>query len=206
MKTVSLVALFAIALASGASDAQDLEPCDAQALVGYDAAVDAIIDKTVGSAASLSVTTIPSFKPESGLRLVGPSVYFVQFQTSLWDQGIRHDGEAIEEVEFSSLPIRARARSAAIAPALAKRIEAVYAKAIAAARASERGGMDGETVRFSIPGIGCGSIWSPEPGTRGAQLVELQQQLARHVHLSTDDDQPRSEEMIAHLVQALEDR
>jgi hypothetical protein len=77
--TLSVLATMLPACAS----AQDvLEACRAGA-DPYEAGVNKIIDSVVAPSFRLQLTTLPSFEPESGLRLVGSRIYLLKSEAAL---------------------------------------------------------------------------------------------------------------------------
>ncbi len=200
MKKASLLLILVSALLCGRSYAQTLEPCrQPEFLAGYYRGVDRVIDNAVGQTPSLSLTTLPSFWAESGVRIVGSDVYFVEFKSSFW-------GEANSYGSFASPRIETKTHRAAISPELASRIEEIYAGAIAGASQTDRRGVDGVSYRFSSPRAGCGETWSPEPDTVNARLVELLVLLSNHAKLSNPRDMQRSEESMVHLIRNMDGR
>lgn len=198
MKTISLLTVLIIVLAPVTALAQSaLEPCEMEFLGDYYRGVDRIIDDALGGTPRLSLTTLPSFSPESGVRLFGENIYFVQFGSSFWygvDRSRRgHD-------DFSLPKVKTRIYRAKISPLIAERIEQAYTAAIESSRKSDRMGLDGVSYRFTRPGIGCGEAWSPDPDTSNAKLVELVELLAKHAKLSKPREMQRSEEAMAALL------
>jgi hypothetical protein len=201
MKTISLLAMLTIVLTPVPALAQAaLEPCEMEFLGDYYRGVDKIIDDAVGGPPRLSLTTLPSFSPESGVRLVADDIYFVQLGSSFWYGATTVDRSGRGREDFSSPKVKTRLYRAKISPSIAERVEQAYTAAIERSRKSDRIGLDGVSYRFTRPGIGCGEAWSPEPDTSNAKLVELVELLARHAKLSKPREMQRSEESMAALL------
>jgi hypothetical protein len=201
MKTFSLLLILTIGLLCNRSYAQTaLKPCELEFLGDYYRSVDRTIDDAVGRSPQLSLTTLPSFWAESGVRLVGTDVYFVKFESSFWAAANTYGSSGRGDMDFSSPRIQTKVYRAAISPEIASRIEQIYANAIASARKSKRLGLDGVSYRFSIPHAGCGEAWSPNPGSPNAHLVQLSELLAKHAKLSKPRDMQHSEQLIVQLL------
>lgn len=201
MKTISLLTMLTIVLAPVSALAQSaLEPCEMEFLGDYYRGVDKIIDDAVGRTPRLSLTTLPSFSPESGVRLVADDIYFVQFGSSFWYGATTVDSSGRGREDFSLPKVKTLIYRARISPSIAERIEQAYTSAIERSRKSDRMGLDGVSYRFTKPGIGCGEAWSPEPDTSNATLVDLVELLAKHAKLSKPRELVRSEEAVAALL------
>ena len=185
-----LFAAFAIGLLTSSHAA---EPCSSH-MPEYPSQVDKIIDDAVGRPARLSITTIPSFRAESGVRLVGSEVYFVKFASSVWRTS-NADGVG-PKVEFSKIRVESETYKAALRTDLADRLEAVYAQAISQARPSHNQGLDGVTHHFSIARVGCAEVWSPDRDTPDGQLVMLAELLEKHAQLEDSAQLIASEKAI----------
>lgn len=204
MKAIPLISALALAFVPISADAQSsLEPC-ADFLGDYYRGVDRAIDRAVVGTPRLSITTFPSFSPESGVRLAGDSVQLVELDSSFWYDSTRIDGRGRGRHEFSATRVKTRLYRARVSARLSKRIENAYSLTIARARKSDRMGLDGVTYRFARPGVGCGEAWSPEPGTPNARLVELSELLARHAKLSMPWMIELSEQAIAKSLDRIE--
>ncbi len=198
MKIISLLIILIIVLAPVPALAQSaLKPCEMEFLGDYYRGVEKIIDDAVGGAPRLSLTTLPSFVPESGVRVVGDDVYLVQFASSFWYGAMKPDSAGRDHESFSSAQVKTRIYRAKISRSIADRIEQVYTAAIAGSRKPDRMGLDGVSYRFTRPGIGCGEAWSPDPDTPNAKLVELVELLAKHAKLSNPREMQRSEKAMA---------
>ncbi|WP_035372893.1 hypothetical protein [Pseudoduganella violaceinigra] len=185
--------------------AQDLlEPCHPKSGNPYYTGVYRVIDKAVGRPSRLQLTTFPSFQSESGIRLVDSEVYFVEFQAFFWDQSYVSDGSGVGHMDFSKPKITTKVRHAALSPPVAERVQLVFAKAIANAKESDAGGLDGTSYVFSTSGESCGAAWSPEPRSKNGRLVELMRRLERHSGFSSPIDLARSEKSLVRLLQAVE--
>ncbi|WP_213605434.1 hypothetical protein [Pseudoxanthomonas japonensis] len=201
MKIISLLIVLTIVLAPTHASAQSaLEPCEMEFLGDYYRGVDKIIDDAVGDTPRLSLTTLPSFSPESGVRLVGDHIYFVQFGSSFWYGATTVDHSGRGHEEFSSPKVEIRMYRARVSQSIAERIEQAFATAIKSSRKSDRMGLDGVSYRFTKPGLGCGEAWSPDPNTPNARLVELIDVLAKHAKLSESRKMQRSEDAITALL------
>ena len=110
--------------------AQDaLEPCLDRFDNPYYAAVNRVIDNAVAKPARLLLTTVPSFQPESGLRLVGNDIYYVEFPRSFWYESYPKGGNG--HMDFTRPRIVSKARRAPLSANVANRVEQVFVNAIA---------------------------------------------------------------------------
>ena len=186
--------------------AQNIEPCKSEFMGDYYRGVDEIINKAIGHQSQLSITTIPSFSAESGLRLVGNDVYFVQLKASVWANSFVMDGPGRGHNDFSSPHAATTVYRAALSPEIASRIKQLYVNAITNAKESDRMGLDGVTYRMAIPAGGCAETWSPEPQSPDGRLVELIELLSAHARLSQPRAMQRSEEVIVRLLATMGQR
>lgn len=207
MKTLIAFLLFALACCAIApARAQALEPCKSEFEDDYYRGVDQIIDNAIGRQSQLSITTLPSFFAESGLRLVGNDIYFVQLRTSFWSNSFVMDGPGRGHNDFSSPHAATIVYRAALSPEIANRIKQLYGDAITGANKSDRMGLDGVTYRFAIPAVGCAETWSPEPQSPAGHLVELLELLSAHAQLSKPRSMQRSEEAIVQILKTMAQR
>ena len=207
MKILAAFLLFTLGWCAIASArAQTIEPCKSKFMGDYYRGVDEIIDKAVGRQSQLSITTIPSFSAESGLRLVGNDIYFVQLKTSVWANSFVMDGPGRGHNDFSSPQAATLVYRAALSPEIASRVKQLYRNAITNAKKSDRMGLDGVTYRMAVPAGGCGETWSPEPQSPDGRLVELIQLLSAHARLSQPRAMQRNEEAIVRLLTTMGQR
>jgi hypothetical protein len=202
---IRLVSLALLGALHGNSIAQNaLEPCLQRLADAYHAGVNKTINDVVVRPSTLQLTTIPSFQPESGLRLVGTELYFVEFPSSYWGDSFVVDRHGSGRMDFTKPRIVTKTRHAPLSATNARRVEQIYAKAISKAKKSGQIGLDGVTYYFSTSSGACASTWSPEPRTRTGRLVELVSRLAKHTAFSAAIDLQRSEAAIAKLLQSME--
>ena len=200
-----LLILMLAGLLHSVCSAQDaLEPCSRERANPYYDGVNQVISAAVGQQSSLLLTTLPSFEPESGVRLVGAKVYLVEFRSSFWAESNHVNRQGIGRMDFTKPAIKTRTRHAPIDAALARRIELVYSKAIANAKKLEQVGVDGVSYLMSTSNGACASAWSPRPRTPNDRLIMLLRRLERHATLSAAIDLRRSEREIAHLLYAID--
>lgn len=134
----------------GNSSAQNaLEPCLRDFADAYHAGVNKTINDAVVQRSSLQLTTLPSFQPESGLRLVGTELYFVEFQSFYWGESQYIDRDGNGHMNFTKPKIITNTRHAPISATVARRVEHIYSKAIAKAKKSDQMGLDGVSYVFS---------------------------------------------------------
>jgi hypothetical protein len=181
-----------------------LEPCRDRFADAYHARVAKTIDDAVIQPSSLRLTTLPSFQPESGLRLVDTELYFVQFTSFFWADSYYRAADGSYRMDFARPKIATMVRHAPLSSMLARRVEQVYARAIAKAKHADGRGLDGVTYAFSTPNGACAYAWSPKPDTSNGWLVELMGRLEKHAGFSTPDDLQRSEKAMVGLLQAME--
>lgn len=204
MKTIPLLTLLCAWLPVAAQAQDALEPCGTELLGEYYQGVEERIDSAIGRRPELSLTTLPSFSPESGVRLVGAEVYYVEFQSSFWADANTIDRSGIGHMDFDSPKVRTRVYHSRLDPDIAHDVMQAYGTAISAARESDRIGLDGVSYRFTLPGVGCGGAWSPDPETHNGTLVQLLELLTRHTRLSRPLERQRSEEAIARTLKLLQ--
>lgn len=192
------------ALHNGAIAQNTLEPCANDITDAYHAGVNRTVNDAVMQPSSLQLTTVPSFQPESGVRLVGTELYFVEFRSSFWGDSYYVDRVGSGRMDFARPRVVTRTRHAPIGEKAAHRVEKVYSMAIAKAQKSDRRGLDGVTYFFATSDGTCGWTWSPEPSSRNGRLVKLVKHLEKHAALSRSIDLQRSERVILRLVQRIE--
>lgn len=194
-----------MAVLHGSACAQNaLEPCDVPFSNPYHAGVNKVISGAVAQQARVQLVTLPSFEPESALKLVGSEIYFVGFQSSFWAGSYRVDRHGTGRMDFTKPQIRTRVRHAPISAAVADRVEQLYVTAIAGAKTSNQMGLDGVDYIFSTAGGACGRGWSPAPGSRNHLLIQVMRHLEKHTALSRSADLQRSEKALVQLLQAIE--
>ncbi len=176
------------------------KPCN-DFMPEYYGQVDRIVDVAVGKTARLSLTTFPSFYAESGVRLVGADVYFVQLLSFLWAES--YAGGVGPKVEFAKVRVKTKTFQAKLRADIADRVEAVYAHAISRVRPSQAQGLDGVTYRFAIPRAGCGEVWSPSNDTPDSRLVMLGELLEKHAQLTTEAELKKNEAAIDGVARSL---
>jgi hypothetical protein len=186
--------------------AQNLGPCESEVLRDYFLGVDRIIDDAVSGTPHLSITVIPSFSEEWGVRLVGNDVHLVNFDSSFWFESHSVDRSGHGHLDFSSPRIRTSVYHAALSPEVASRVMQIFSDAIANAREGGSMGLDGVTYRFSVRGVGCRQTWSPPPASAEGRLVEIIQLLSKHAKLEKLDAMQRSEESILGSLDAFKHR
>ncbi|GEM_PF-3378004 len=203
LKTLLLLLLLEV-FQSSASAHDALEPCRDERNDPYHTRVNGLIDKAVGKPSSIRLTTYPSFASESGLRIVGNELYFVEFARSFWDESFEQVSKHEYRMNFKKPDIRTRTRHAPLSALAADRIRRVYASAIAQPKESGHMGLDGVSYVFTTSDGACAWTWSPEPSTRTGRLVELLKRLEKHATLSLPIDLQRSEKNIMQLVRVME--
>ncbi|UXI66551.1 hypothetical protein [Tahibacter amnicola] len=165
-----------------------MEPCDSTFLSAYYQGVDRLLNDAAPGAASLSITVLPAYAPEWGLRLVGNEVIRVRLDKSYWTevaiQQMRHpDATVAVAPAFRPLAQRAVMDGDAV-----QRILDRYRRAIAAAVPSGRVETDSVTYRITSPQAGSARMWAPEDDTPEAYLAEVIRLLADRVELTTPKD------------------
>jgi hypothetical protein len=204
MKTFSLLPIFfSIVLCNPAHSQNVLEPCEREYLSSYYSRIDKVVDEKIREPAQLSITTLPSFHPESAVRLVGLNVYSVRFESSLWGDSTFFDERTGRGGhDFSKPQVRTKIRHAPIKHETASRLAAIYGQAIIRAEKSAGPSMrfDGVSYHFSIPHIGCAEAWSPDSGTLSYRLVKLAVLLDKHSTLSNSQALQRNEKKIVKLL------
>lgn len=182
-----------------------LQPCDSMDANPYYAGVNRIISGAVRQPSQLQLTTLPSFSEESGVRIVGDDIYFVQFRSFYWGEASpRLDGPGDGHMNFTKPKIATKTIHAPMSPALVRRVEQIYAKTIANAKQSNQMGLDGTSYIFSTSNGACGLAWSPDSKSQNGRLVELLQRLEKHAGLSTQIGLQSSEKSISELLRTME--
>lgn len=198
MKRLSVLLILAIGFLCSRGYAQsELEPCDNEFSGEYYARVDRVIAEAVGQRAQLKLTTIPSFEPESGVRLVGTDVYFVKFLNSLWAEATSFDEAGYGHTDYAKPQITTEVNHAPLAPGLSKRVEQVFLQSIANTKKSDELRLDGVTYRFSTDKNSCGTTWSPDPESHSGRLVKVFRLLEKHAVLESASDLKNSEDSIS---------
>ncbi len=204
MKICAPLFVLLLAFQGSASAQNSLKPGGQNAEDGYHAGVNRRIAAAVALQPSILLTTFPSFQTESGVRLVGVEIYFVEFQKQFWEESYVSDRDGGGHMDFSKPKGAIRIHHAPVDASVAARIVRIYSKAIADARNSGHGGLDGTSYVFSIPGGACARAWSPEPETRNGRLVELLRRLENHAKFSTPMDLQESEKAIVRYLNNVE--
>lgn len=194
---IYLLLVFGCSTSTLLSAQEFIEPCEMEFLSEYYSGVDNIIDRAVNHSSELSLTVIPSFVPEYGVRLVGNKIYFVEFTSSFWTKSRLLDESEKKRTSSLTPKIKTKIHSASLDPLLGARITQVYKSAISNARPSNVMGLDGVSYRFSLPSVGCGTTWSPELISPNGRLVSLLELLISHSKLSLPSDIQQSENFIA---------
>ncbi|MDB5910765.1 MAG: hypothetical protein JWP34_4879 [Massilia sp.] len=204
MKTRLLLLGFLWVLHNNAFAQSALEPCLEDFSDAYHGGVNKVIDDAVVRPSSLQLTTFPSFYPESGLRLAGSELYFVELQSSFWGESQFIDRHGNGHMDFKRPKIIPKTRHAPINSAIARRLEHIFSKGITRAKKSDKMGLDGVSFVFSTSGGTCGWAWSPEPRSRNGRLVELMRRLEKHAMFSSPIDLQRSEKAIMRYLEVME--
>ena len=149
-----------------------LEPCD-KYLEKYSSAVELAADTAQKDPNSTKLTTLPSFRPESALRIANNTVYLIEFNSSIWYEGFAHDDVSPKRgLKMTTAPL---------SPSLATRLTRTFSRYIRRSKPSERRGLDGVIYRFSTPEAGCAQTWSPERSSDDGKLVHILSLLEKHV-------------------------
>jgi hypothetical protein len=170
----------------------------------YVAAVDKVIDHTVGHPAELALTVFPSFEAEYGVRLIGSDLYVVQLNPSLWASSVVADRSGSYHHDFRNAHAAASLHKATLSPEVATRIRQKFALVISKAKASGTIGIDGTIYRFVLRANGCAETWSPAPGSADEQLVDLTELLVKHAGLASPHFKRRSEEQIQRVLSGIQ--
>jgi len=148
-----------------------LEPCD-KYLDKYSVAVELAADTAQKDPNSTKITTLPSFRPESALRIANNTVYLIEFNSSIWYEGFAHDDVSPKRgLKMTTAPL---------SPALAARLTRTFSRHIRRSKRSGRRGLDGVYYRFSTPEAGCALTWSPERSSDDGKLVYILSLLEKH--------------------------
>ncbi len=150
------------------------------------------------------MTTLPSFEAESGIRLVGAEVYFVQFRSQFWSAAARYRRDGSYRMDFTKPKIITRVRHAPLSPSLMQRVRDVFARAVSTAKTQNNMGLDGETFLIATHGRACAWAWSPDARSADGRLIALMRRLEVHATLSAPRQLQRSEHDIGRLLIVLE--
>lgn len=132
------IVLLSILLLCTASNAFGLDLCDADvATDAYKQKVKRLIDQQIKSKTLLSITIIPSFTPEEGIRVTENEIHHVSFQRSLWYSSVVRNVDKSPDARAPETSIPIESDKSKIDKALVDRLILVYQKH--AALASPRG-------------------------------------------------------------------
>lgn len=204
MNNCVLLAALMAALHGSARAQSSLELCGQDFADGYHTGVNKRIDAAVALKPSLLLTTFPSFEKESGIRIAGSDIYFVEFRNQFWGESYVVDRKGVGHMDFTKPKGAVTARHAPLAASITDRIVRLFSKAISEAAHSDRMGLDGTAYVFSTPDGACGWAWSPAPESRNGRLVELARRLESHTKFSSPADLQRSEKSIVRYLDAIE--
>ena len=161
-----------------------LEPCD-KYLDKYSLAVERAADTAQKDPNSTTVTTLPSFRPESALRIANNTVFLIEFNSSIWYEGLAGDGV--------SPKLGLKISTAPLSPLLATRLTQTFSRHIGRSKPSVRRGLDGVTYRFSTPDAGCAQTWSPEMSSDDGMLVHILNLLEEHARTGSAPSSTREQ-------------
>jgi len=173
--------------------ADALEPCS-QFLEKYAQVVERAAGTAQNNPNSTTVTTLPAFRPESALKIANDTVSLIEFNSSIWYEGLAHDGV--------SPKLGLKTSTARLPPSLATRLTQTIAKHIGRSKPSGRPGLDGVFYRFTTPEGGCAQTWSPEADSDDGKLVQVLNLLEAHAR-SGGAPSPTRERAIFALLDSL---
>ena len=185
-------------------NAQALEPCDTMSSHDYYQRVDNIIDEAVNVHPQLSITFIPSFSHEWGIRISGGKLYLVYFDSSLWYKSHSTDPLGYVQLDFSSTRIKTSVHHVTLEQETIRRLMKIYGEAVTHTHKTEEIGLDGVIYRFSVDDAGCGQTWSPELSSVDGHLVQTITLLAQYARSTTQSDIERNTESLLTLLDQLE--
>jgi hypothetical protein len=183
----SLILIFAVCLYRYAGA---LEPCD-KYFEKYSFAVERAADTAQKDPNSVTVTTLPSFRPESALRIANNAVFLIEFNSSIWYEGFARDGV--------SPKLGLKMSTAPLSPSLATRLAQTFSRQIGGAKPSDRRGLDGVTYRFSTPEAGCAQTWSPDESSVDGKLVQILNLLEEHARIGGPSSAAREQPISSKL-------
>jgi len=209
MPTYSVMVFFALLSLTSSLRAQDsLEPCDDLGNDEYLAGVDAMLDHGVKGNIVASFTTVPSFTPESGIRItLDDGVYrahHVFLLESLWASSLLPpDDRSVVRFELSKKELPRKVASAEIPAELADSVISLMQREVEASRKTELMGFDGETYYFRPRLSECASTWSPAPGSHASKLVAITNGLGGIAHSTPGEQREQSIAAVKQLTSAL---
>jgi hypothetical protein len=167
-----------------------LEPCD-KYLEKYSLAVERAADTAHKDPDSLSVAKLPSFRPESVVRIANNTVFLIEFNSSIWYEGLARDGV--------SPKLGLKTSTAPLSPSLAARLTQTFTRHIRRSRSSDRQGLDGVFFRFSMPKAGCAQTWSPDQNSVDGKLVYILSLLEEHARMGSPSSAEREQAISVRL-------
>jgi hypothetical protein len=176
---VHLVALLLLAI-FGATSAIGLEGCNrvpVVAVAGYETQVKRLINQQVNKETFLSITVIPSFETEWGIRITKNELYYVKFLHSIWYSRANAGSDEGAKAHPEPLKIPVAVHSVPVDGAIVDRIVRVHRRHRAVPYL-HRSGLDGTYYMIETPDATCTSIWSPDANTPDEKMVELAEAIA----------------------------
>ncbi len=192
--------LFCSAAVAWSADADRLGSCGASE---YRDIVDNVTDVAIREKAQLSVTILPSFEAEAGVRVTGDSVFLVQFDRSFWAQSWVKDKSGASRHDFTVPRVKVQVNQAVLSPEVIARILLLYRAAIAEATEAAAPNLDGVSFYFSMNGAGCGTVNSPDKGSKMDRLSTLVKLLANHAEAANPVAVKASETRIVAFIDSL---
>lgn len=166
------------ALSMTSNAAPHLEPCSAPVLDGYHDRVDALLDSSVEGQILVRFSAYPSFLPEHGIRIVKDEnsyrVYHVVLLQQVWANSVPPATlKGTVRYELSEADLPRDTASIVLSDEIADALVELIGSEIDGAVVSNALGLDGVHYRFRFGPEACGTIWSPQDGTRTRKLVDL---------------------------------
>jgi len=189
------------AVSAAATEREKLGPCETSE---YYTKIDKLMDDAVKQKVWLSITVVPSYEAEAGLRLGDDSVALVQFDKSFWRQTWVKESSGANRQDFALPRVMARVDRATLKRETIDRIVPLYRDAIAGAKPAARQQLDGVSYRFTFDGAGCAAIPWLGGDAKDGPLATLVKLLANHAETVGPDALRASEAKIVGALDALQ--
>lgn len=146
---------------------------------------------------SVSIYVMPSFFSPSAVRLVGRDLYVFELNFPLYDA----DGTPPARFNPRGVPTVYHSR---VSSEIARLLPLVLSDDISHAQAERGEGADGTLYYFQTSPKSCAMTWSPLPGTRAGDFVELFNQLVRQAKTRDATEMAASEKSLLAILRSLQ--
>jgi hypothetical protein len=158
--------------------------------------LDGWLQKYLPGRPDVSIDVDPSFSPQYSIRLVGQDLYYFEFDFPLYEAS----GSAPPTFNPQQAPLIFHSR---VSSEIARQFPLVVANDINHARAVLGEGADGTAYFFHVQ-MRCARTWSPDPGTRAGDFVELSDLLAQHAKTNDAIKRAAGEQKMLAILKSLQ--